>query len=493
MSSDDTDVLIVGAGFSGLAAAWALIEAGKRVLVLEARARVGGRVEAADFADGRRIDAGGQFISEDMPAVMELARRYGRPLVSVPNEGRLTLRPALPSREALRFHEGVEALRSRANAIDPRDPAIAGLSVADWLARQPEDDEAKAGFHGMIHGLWCRPAEELPLWYYIDNDRRLETTVSELQYYLEGSTHSLAEAIAADLGERLLLSTPVKAIAVATDGVSVEAGGTLFHAGQVLLAAPPVMARRISISPPLPQSVAAALDVWASGTVIKICLRYERRFWRDDDLSGMVTWRDVKGLFACDISSGDDALLVVFIGGPLAVEWGGAGESGPLFSPAGRSAERMRGDEGGERHILDSRIDPLIRPFAPPSPRGGEEGAGGNSVADRQETRELAVLANVLSQLVDALGPEAGRPVETVLRNWTDDRWSGGGYSDVIIDMAAYDAEDLLRAGAGRIHFASSELSPFFPGYIEGAITAGRAAAARILAQSRNATSASGS
>lgn len=83
--------------------------------------------------------------------------------------------------------------------------------------------------------------------------------------------------------------------------------------------------------------------------------------------------------------------------------------------------------------------------------------------------------------------------METILRDWTDDPWSGGGYSDVILDMAAHDAEDVLRAGAGRIHFASSELSPFFPGYIEGAITAGRAAARRILVQSRSATSASGS
>lgn len=431
MSAEDIDVLVVGAGFSGLAAAQALTEAGKRVLVLEARDRVGGRVEPADFADGRRIDTGGQFVSEDMPAVMELARRYGRQLVSVPDEGRLLLRPALPPREAFLFHEGVEALRSRSNAIDPRDPAISGLSVSDWLMRQPEDDDAKAGFRAMIQGLWCRAADELPLWYYIDNDRRLETTVSELQYYLEGSTHSLAEAMAVELGDRLLLSTPVEAVAVAANGVSVEASGKTFRAAQVLLAVPPVMARRIPVSPPLSAAVIAALDVWASGMVIKICFRYKRRFWRDDDLSGMVMWRDVKGLFACDISSDDDALLVVFIGGPLAAAWGGSGEA--------------------------------------------------------------AALQQVLSRLAEALGTEAGKPLETILRNWTDDRWSGGGYSDVILDMSAHDAEDVLRGGAGRIHFASSELSPFFPGYIEGAITAGRAAAARILAQSRNATSASGS
>lgn len=431
MRSDVIDVLVVGAGFAGLAAAHALIEAGKHVLVLEARDRVGGRVEPAFFADGRRIDGGGQFISEDMPAVMELAQRYNRPLVSVPDDGKLVLRPALPPREAFRFHEGMGAIRRRARAIDPRYPAIAGLSVADWLARQPEDDEVKAGFRAMIHGLWCRRADELPLWYYIDNDRRLETTVSELQYYLEDSTYSLAEAVAAGLGDRLLLSTPVDALAVAADRVSIEAGGKTFDAGHVLLAVPPVTARRISISPPLPAEISAALDVWGSGTVVKICFRYDRRFWRDSDLSGMVMWRDVKGLFACDISSGEDALLIVFIGGPLAVEWAGEGEA--------------------------------------------------------------AMLDKVLTRLADALGPEAGKPLESILRDWTNDKWSGGGYSDVVLGMSAYDAEDVLRGGAGLVHFASSELSPFFPGYIEGAITAGRAAAARILSQSRRASCTSGS
>ncbi len=69
------------------------------------------------------------------------------------------------------------------------------------------------------------------------------------------------------------------------------------------------------------------------------------------------------------------------------------------------------------------------------------------------------------------------------MRNWISDRWSGGAYSDLVVDMHATDAEKLISHRRRRpSHFASSELSPSFPGYIEGAIVAGRAAAAKCIA-----------
>ena len=76
----------------------------------------------------------------------------------------------------------------------------------------------------------------------------------------------------------------------------------------------------------------------------------------------------------------------------------------------------------------------------------------------------------------------AAAPSDMLLLDWTHDPWSGGAYSDLIVDMAATDAEEVLREGLPRLAFACSELSPSFPGYIEGAIVAGRAAATRIMA-----------
>ncbi len=433
MSGQKADVIVVGAGFAGLSAADALVSAERNVLVLEARDRVGGRVEAMAFADGVAMDTGGQFICDEMPNVMALTRRFGLPLVETPLNGAFLVQPQALADTGSSFAESGR-IRARANRIDPRDPAIAGLPAGEWLARQNDPPGAKASYQAMVEGLWCRPIGEIPLWYLIDNDRRTVSNGNELQYFAEGTIHAAAEALAATLGECLRLGTPVVRISRAEGLVSVTtAAGAVLTARQVIIAVPPVMASRIAHEPDLPVSLAGALAAWKSGTVIKALVRYERPFWRDRGLSGMVMWRDTLGLFACDVSSAQTTGLVVFAGGPLAVEWSGRGR--------------------------------------------------------------VFIEAEIRRRLVEALGEAAADVTALLIRDWVGDPCSGGGYSDVIVDLQAYDAEDVLRAGAPPVHFASSELASSFPAYIEGAIVAGREAAARVIAaaQSAIATSASGS
>jgi monoamine oxidase len=180
------------------------------------------------------------------------------------------------------------------------------------------------------------------------------------------------------------------------------------------------MASHLQYSPPLPRALRRALDAWQSGAVIKILIRYRTAFWRERGLSGMVAWRDPPSLFCLDTSKDKKhASLTFFAGGPRALEWRRLGEA--------------------------------------------------------------AMRAEVTGRLAAALGPEAAEPLDVSIRDWTDDRWSGGAYSDLIVDMNATDAEDVLLAGAPPVFFAASELSPSFPGYIEGAIVAGKAAAQRII------------
>ena len=308
------------------------------------------------------------------------------------------------------------------------------MTAAEWLARQSDPPGAKASYQAMVEGLWCRSMSEIPLWYLIDNDRRTISNGNELQYFAEGTIHAAAEALAATLGQRLRLGTPVISI-IRTDGsVSVTTGtGAILTARQLIIAVPPVMASRIVHQPDLPKPLSGALAAWKSGTVIKALVRYERPFWRDRGLSGMIMWRDTLGLFACDVSSAQATALVIFAGGPLAVDWSGRG-----------------------------------RTF---------------------------VEAEIRRRLVEALGEAAADVMGLLIRDWVGDPWSGGGYSDVITDHQAYDAEDILRAGVQPVHFASSELASSFPAYIEGAIIAGREAAGRVIAdhQSASATNASGS
>jgi len=421
VSEFDTDVIVVGAGFTGLSAADALVATGLDVIVLEARDRVGGRVESAAFSDGVRVDTGGQFICDEMPEIMALTRRFGKVLAETPMEGAFLIQRDSQSTETGFTFAESSRIRARANRIDPHDPIIAGLTAEAWLARQSDPPDVKAGYQAMVEGLWCRPIGEIPLWYLIDNDRRTTSNGNELQYFVEGTIHAVAEALAATLGPRLQLDTDVTHIARRDLSVTVATGNRgVLKARQIIVAAPPVMASRIAHEPALPQPLIDALGAWKSGTVIKMFVRYERPFWRDRGLSGMVMWRDVLGLFACDVSSDRAAALVVFVGGPLAAQWSG-------------------------------------------------KGAG-------------FIRSEIIRRLVVALGSEGGDYTDFRMRDWVDDRWSGGGYSDVITDVSAYAAEAIIRAGAPPVHFAASELASSFPAYIEGAIVAGREAALQVMA-----------
>jgi len=413
------DVVVVGAGFTGLAAAHALRAAGFDIVLLEARDRVGGRVESMVNGLGERIDTGGQFLCEDMPVLMALVQRLGGALVETPDEGQPVAQPVMSMPELERSYAASMGLRERMIATAGQGGS-GEANVAEWLAVQPDAADAKAGFRSMMEGLWCQPLERMPLWYLADNDRRVTNEVTELQYFLGGTMHGLAERFAGSLRGCLHVASPVTAIEHDAEGVRVTTTSGIWRAQVAIVAVPPVAASRIGVAPALPTPLARALSVWRSGTVIKALFRYERPFWHDIGRSGMVMWRDVHGLFACDASrDGEHAALVVFVGGPLAVAWGERGEA--------------------------------------------------------------AVRAEIIERLVAALGPEAAEPLDILMRDWTDDPWSGGGYSDVVVDAGATEAEATLRAGAWPLLFASSELSPSFPGYIEGAVIAGRAVAERCV------------
>ena len=417
------DVIVIGGGFAGLTAANRLADAGVNVVLLEARDRVGGRVESVTLGDGLRIDSGGQFLCRDMPEVMALARAYGKTFVSSYDDGDVTYQPPIPLENGYAISDAIDALRDRMSAIDPGVLAASGLTVSQGLARQDESADVKRGFSSLVDGLWCRSADEVAMFYLASNNRTMTNTHSELEFFLAETMHSLAEDMAEKLGGKVKLNSPVTRIVHSDDGVEVFSGEQQFSATQVIIAVPPVMARQLSYQPPLPEPLVQALSAWASGGVIKVLVRYAKPFWRERDLNGMVIWRDPQGLFVCDASrSADQAALIVFIGGPLAF--------------------RLHG-------------------------------------LDRAALTEF-----VIGKLTAAFGEEAADASDISMRDWVDDAWSGGAYADVIIDVNATDAEQTILASLRRIRFASSELSPSFAGYIEGAIVAGRLAAEEFIAKS---------
>ncbi|MEX0406333.1 FAD-dependent oxidoreductase [Aquibium sp. LZ166] len=379
-----TDVIVVGAGFAGLSAARALAENGLRTVVLEARGRVGGRVESAVNALGERFDTGGQFLCDDMPEVMALARRYGKTLATTSFEGEDVAQPPLPSRELATTRRGVVGLRDRLNGIEPADAAIAGLTVADWLARQPESAVLKAGFRSMIEGLWCYALEDMPLWHLVETDRRITNEQSELQYQIVETMHSLAEDLSIGLDIRLWHAAA--GVEHVGETVVVRSGQSVFEARAVVLAVPPTAAARIAFSPAPAPDLRRALEAWSSGSVVKAVIRYRRRFWREAGRSGVVMWHAPTGLFACDSSPADDRpTLSFFAGGPAARGMKGLSEEqlrmdiADLLAAAlgpeahAHDAFSLRGwmapEDGGYGDVITNVAAPMPRPCCAPASR----------------------------------------------------------------------------------------------------------------------------
>ena len=327
------------------------------------------------------------------------------------------------------------------NAIEPDDPAIAGLTVAAWLDRQPDDADVKAAFRSMIEGLWCQPigphAAVVPDRQRPPHHQRglASCSISWPRPCIRWPS-DLAAISATGCGSATPVRThrawPGRRPRRSPDGRRIEAGA-------VLVAVPPVDGVDASrYRAGAAAAAGAALGAWQSGSGDQGAgaLRHAPS-GATAGLSGMVMWRDPHGLFACDASATT-----------VTRRWSS--------SSAGRW--RCDGDGLGEAGLRDDGR----RPGWPP--RSGPE-AGDIHRPSRCATGPTTV--------------ERRRLQRSRRRH-----------------RRATTPKHVLRAGAPPLQFASSELSPSFPGYIEGAIVAGRIAAAKVplgASVGAIATSASGS
>jgi monoamine oxidase len=432
-TSDTTQVVVVGAGFSGLRAATLLAAVGADVVVLEARDRVGGKVESQLDELGARVDTGGQFVCDDMTHVLDLVRAHGRRLVEV-DAGRPGLtffgdRPTPDPVELQRLED--EAWEVFETLGDTPPPAVRpDQSAAEWLTEQIDDPVALGAALAGVGSMMCMPLDRIPVTNVIVELQRTPITGPELQYLVAETIHQVADDLAATLPRPVRLSHAVERIRRHDAGVTVEAvgpdGPVTIHAREVLLAIPPAAVPQLQFDPPLPTAVAGVAGAYRAGDVFKFLIRYERPFWRSDDLGPARRFLHPIGMYCAEAGPSDDRpTIVVFCGGRGAYE-----------------LQQLTADE----------------------------------------RRQL-----VIERLVEGYGPEAASPVSFLERDWRPDRWGAGGYCNEIVDVAFapphVDALGVLRTGVPGISFASTELAPEFPGYIEGALRAGRAAADRVLAR----------
>ncbi|MHA7777348.1 flavin monoamine oxidase family protein [Roseibium sp. M-1] len=414
------DCVVIGAGYAGLSAAELLISAGWSVRVIEARERVGGRTNSLVNGLGERVDIGGQFISDEMQNVLDLVDRFGARLIAPDvTAGRPV---ALPGPDdAAHFAEALKLYYYQLPSGADVTAEEAGLSVAGWMERTIADRDVRLAARSMAECANCIDAEALPFRELLHLRDTGPEGFTEMQYFVEGSLHRVAELLAAELG-CVDLDRPVRKVTRSGNGFRIEAGEDVYRAHTVLVATSPLQAREMLFEPALSSDLMQALQAFHPTDTYKFLIRYDRAFWRDEGLSGLCQWVEPSGMWFGDSSmSPEKPMLVGFAGGPSAA---------------------------------------VLRAMPP-------------------EDRRVKILGD----LARALGEEAAEPLDYVERDWGGDPLATGGYNAYAAGPFGAGAVAGIRQGEGAISFASTELATRFPAYVEGAIRAGRDAAARMLSR----------
>ena len=255
-------VVVIGAGFAGLAAADALRSAGAEVTVLEARDRVGGRVWSVPFGDGAVIERGAEFILPGYEEMDALAARFGIPLVlkGTPYGRRVPVgEEAVPQAD-------LEAAFDRIGQGAAADAASAGAAI-DALGLDPSLTALIKTRVSISNG---HPADDLEVSVL---DEGASTFGDFDNHTLEGGNMRLAQALAGDLGDAVHLSSPVRRVRWSDGGVTVGTESAAIEADAVVVAIPTAPLAEIEFDPPLEGATADALRAVVYGQNSKLFLR----------------------------------------------------------------------------------------------------------------------------------------------------------------------------------------------------------------------------
>jgi monoamine oxidase len=443
----EADVVVVGAGLAGLAAARDLTAAGASVVVLEARDRVGGRTLNEPIGDGKVVEVGAQWIGPTQDRLAALAREVGVDTFPthgageqlIEHEGRLRrFRGTIPKLSPLILLD-VEQAQRRLDRMarkvpleapwEARDAArLDSQTVATWMRRNMRTEGGRMLLELGIEAVWAAQPEDMSLLhvlFYIHSagalDLLFDTEGGAQQDRFVGGSQLLSTRLAERLGERVVTGAPVRRIEQSGAGVAVHADGHTARGRRAVLAIAPALAARIAYDPPLPGYRDQLTQRMPLGTVIKCMALYDEPFWRREGLSGQAISDagPVRLTYDNSPQDGSPGVLLGFLEGRWARELG-------RVAPAERRA---------------AVVDCFGRLF----------------------------------------GPRAREPRAFVERVWADEEWSRGCYGCHMPTGAWTAYGPALRAPIGPLHWAGAEYATVWSGYMDGAVRSGERSARELL------------
>jgi monoamine oxidase len=456
-----TDVVIIGAGLAGLTAARQVVAAGRSAIVLEARDRVGGRVLSHTLQGGSYSELGGMFTGPTQDDIQALAKDVGVGFYPTYNSGNNVFvggdgrREEFPSDTPLGTAPADPVVAPDiALAVAQLDEMASGFPVdAPWSSPHAEEwdrqtldtwlrehtsgnPEFMAVTSAATEAIFgCEP-RELSLLYTVfylaasgneqnqgTFERNFNTKDGAQEQRFKGGAAEVPQRVAAQLGSRVVLNAPVQRIDQSGSGLTVQSDAGAVGAKLAIVAIPPTLAGRIFYEPALPPLRDQLMQHMPQGSLMKFEAVYPTPFWRAKGLTGQVVSENgpVKVSFDVSPESGTPGIMMGFIGGHEARVW--------------------------EERSASSRRDAVLEQFA------------------------------------HFFGDEALSPREVVEFNWSAEVWNRGCPVAVLGPGTLVDFGAELRKPAGRIHWAGTETSTYWNGYMDGAVRSGRRAAAEVLAR----------
>jgi monoamine oxidase len=462
------DVVVVGGGMAGLVAARRIAAAGRSVVVLEARGRVGGRIKNWRCGMPPACDCA-QIVAKAHSRVRSLAKELGVHLYpqhgatpgagnevvyvdgqrgEVPAGGPLNSRTIGPlvADARIPFTE----LDSMAATVPPDSPweaknapAWDGMTVETWKQRNTASAFGRLWIDLLTFAATTARPDEVSLLHLVGYLARLgdgkHGTDEVLDFIFlgqlaEGGLQQIPDGLAKQLGRRVVLGAPVRRIVQRNGHVRVESDALNVVARQAIVATAPSLNALIDFEPGLPGLRAQLAQRYPQGSVTTFAAIYKRPFWRANGLTGRAI--GLEPFYAVADNSPPD------------------GSSGRLVAQTYSHQQRRY-----------ARLP----------------------AAQRQRL--------LLDNLATYFGDEARKPLMTLERNWTgavtlDAPWVDDVKGSWTRGCPGFLAPGVLRSFGpavrepfGRVHWAGTEHSVSYNTYVEGAVRSAEAVAGRVLAE----------